>query len=41
MSAVPLAVPFVWTRLGREHLQTDRKRREIGSDCLAHQEIFR
>lgn len=41
MRAVPLAMPLAWTGDAQEDLQRARNWGEIGSDCLAHQEIFR
>jgi hypothetical protein len=36
MSAVPLAVPFVWTNSWMFFLQSVRFPRANGSDCLRH-----
>jgi hypothetical protein len=41
MSAVPVAVPLVWTTPGVFFLQGVRFWVEIGSDCLRHREFIR
>lgn len=41
MSAIPVAVPVVWTADELFFLQSGMFRFEIGSDCLRHRGFFR
>lgn len=41
MSAIPIAVPLVWSTTGSQHKHSSENQAALRSDCLAHQEIFR
>lgn len=41
MSAVPLAIPIVWSERSLDRQQRSRSSADLRSDCLAQQEILR